>query len=89
MDFYPLLHPPLFRTKASIKLEHLFSEFSISDGAVQRGENDKEREQWSIHYRLPERGQHEFLAALAQLPEVIAIERPPLRLEKTERDLRC
>src|ERR1700680_2349423 len=36
----------------------------------------KEREQWSIHYRLSQRDQHEFLAALAQLPEVITIERP-------------
>lgn len=74
--------------KASIKLENLLAEFSISGRAVQRGESDKEREQWSIHYRLPERGQLKFLAALAQLPEVIAIERPPLKLERTERDLR-
>jgi len=65
--------------KSSIKLEHLLAEFSISGGAVQRGEWCKEREQWSIHYRLPERAQHELLAALAQLPEVIAIERPPSR----------
>jgi putative Mg2+ transporter-C (MgtC) family protein len=71
--------------KASIKLQHLLSEFSISGGAVQRGECGKEREQWSIHYRLPERAQHEFLAALAQMPEVIAIERPPSTLGKTER----
>jgi len=72
--------------KASIKLEHLLSEFSISGGAVQRGERGEEREQWSIHYRLPERAQHEFLAALAQMPEVIAIERPPSTLGKTERE---
>jgi putative Mg2+ transporter-C (MgtC) family protein len=72
--------------KASIKLEHLLAEFSISGGAVQPGERDKEREQWSIHYRLPERAHHEFLAALAQMPEVIAIEQPPSRLGNTGRD---
>jgi uncharacterized membrane protein YhiD involved in acid resistance len=50
--------------KTLIKLEHLLAEFSVSGRAVRRGESDKEREQWSIHYRLSERDQHEFFAAL-------------------------
>jgi putative Mg2+ transporter-C (MgtC) family protein len=72
--------------KASIKVEHVLAEFSISEGAVQRGEGSQGREQWSIQYRLPERAQHEFLAALAQLPEVVAIERPASSPAKAEGD---
>jgi putative Mg2+ transporter-C (MgtC) family protein len=60
--------------KTSIKLERLLAEYSISGEAVQRGGAGAERAQWSIHYRLPERHRHEFLATLAQMPEVIAIE---------------
>jgi hypothetical protein len=69
--------------KAAIKLEQVLAEFAIPEGAVQRGEGGPERERWLIHYRLPERAQHEFLAALVQLPEVIAIERPTSNRPKT------
>ena len=70
--------------KASIKLDHLLAEFSVSGRAVRRGESDKEREQPSIRHRLSDRDQHEFRAALAQLPELITIERPPLRTTETK-----
>jgi putative Mg2+ transporter-C (MgtC) family protein len=72
--------------KAAIKVEQVLAEFSIAEGAVQRGDGGQGRERWSIHYRLPERAQHEFLAALAQMPEVVAIERPTSSLAKTEGD---
>jgi putative Mg2+ transporter-C (MgtC) family protein len=62
--------------KASIKLAQVLAEYSITEGAVERSQDGQGHERWSIHYRLPERAQHEFLAALAQMPEVVAIERP-------------
>jgi hypothetical protein len=73
--------------KAAIKLDHLLAEFSVPGRSVRRGESDNEREQWSIHYRLSKRDQQEFLAALAQLPEVITIERPPSGSTETKHGL--
>jgi putative Mg2+ transporter-C (MgtC) family protein len=60
--------------KAAIKLERLLAEFNVSESAVQRDEAGDGREQWSIRYRLSKRHRHDFLAALAELPEVVAIE---------------
>jgi putative Mg2+ transporter-C (MgtC) family protein len=62
--------------KTEIKVERLLAEFSIPTDAVQRSDAGNERERWSIQYRLPERHHHEFLAALADMPEVVAIEQP-------------
>ncbi|MGA8657269.1 MAG: MgtC/SapB family protein [Chthoniobacterales bacterium] len=62
--------------KTTIKLERVLAEFSIPTDTVRCADAGNERERWSIPYRLPERHHHEFLAALADMPQVVAIERP-------------
>jgi len=60
--------------KTAIKLERLLAEFSIPSDAVQRADAGNGLQQWSIQFRLPELHHHEFLAELAEMPEVVSID---------------
>ena len=60
--------------KTAIKLERLLAEFSIPPDAVQSANAGNGLRQWSLQFRLPELHHHEFLAELAEMPEVVSID---------------
>ena len=60
--------------KTVIKLDRLLTEFSIPADAVRSANAGNGLEQWSIQFRLPELHHHEFLAGLADMPEVVSID---------------
>jgi len=60
--------------KTAIKLERLLAEFSIPPDAVQRADAGNGLQQWSIQFRLPELHHHEFLAELAEMPQVVSVD---------------
>lgn len=60
--------------KRAIKLERLLAEFAIPRDVVQRADAGNGHQQWSIRFRLLELHHHEFLAELAEMPEVMSID---------------
>jgi putative Mg2+ transporter-C (MgtC) family protein len=60
--------------KTPIKLERLLDGFGLSLVKVIRTAEINGQMKWVISYQLPARHKHEFLSALADLPEIYAIE---------------
>ncbi|HEY0790720.1 MAG TPA: MgtC/SapB family protein [Chthoniobacterales bacterium] len=61
--------------KTAVKLDRLLAEFYIAGEGIRREKAGDGREQWAIRFQLAERHHHDFLAALADVPGVIAITR--------------